>query len=76
MSTILEPALFQSAKLEAVRQRKQISEIISEALELYLKAQGAAGGSDVVARSWAALPFGPGAVRKIMEEEDSLLDAR
>jgi hypothetical protein len=40
VSTLLDEHLFRRAKLESLRQRKQLSEILGEALERYLGDSG------------------------------------
>ncbi|MEX1244525.1 MAG: hypothetical protein WEF99_07045 [Thermoanaerobaculia bacterium] len=76
ISTLVDETLFRRAKLEAVRQGRQISEIVGESLELYLGGKGGRGaGSDIVASSFGVLKFPKEKVRKLLAEEDSLLDA-
>ena len=75
VSTLLDSALFRRIKLESVVQGRQINEIMSEALELYLRARGSAGTvSSVVADSWGALRLDVGQVRSILEDENGLFD--
>jgi hypothetical protein len=74
VSTVLEESLFRRAKLESVRQGRQVSEIIGEALERYLDSSGSPRGSGgAVASSWASLRVHPRKVRQIVEEEDEVL---
>lgn len=76
MSTLLEEALFRRAKMEAVRQGKQFSQVVGEALEVYLSEKSKiTGGTGVVAESWGALKAKPNVVRRILKEEDGLFDA-
>ncbi len=75
ISTLLEPALFRQVKLESARRNKQISEILSEALESYFLQQGRKRRSEVVAESWASLPLEPLKVKRIIEEEEGLFDS-
>ena len=75
ISTLLEPALFRQLKLEAARRNKQISEILSEALERYFQQKGRGRRSEVVAETWAALPLNPQQVKRIIEEEEGLFDS-
>ena len=73
VSTLLDPVLFRRAKTEAARQNRQISEIVAEALETYLRKEGSHLGK--VDESWAALPVDPKQLKKVMEEEISYLEA-
>lgn len=76
VSTLLEEALFRRAKLEAVRQGKQISEIVGEALELYLTEKKSPHGmGGVVAASWGVLSLDKEQVKRLLEEEEALFDA-
>jgi hypothetical protein len=76
VSTLLDTALFRRVKLESVLRSKQINEIVGEALELYLRERGSApAAGSVVAESWGALKLDAGEVRRLLEEEDGLLDA-
>jgi hypothetical protein len=77
VSTLLEDALYRQAKLESVRQGKQLSEIFGEAVAAYLDEHG--GGPrprvGVALASFGALSLRPDLVRQVLEEEDGLLDA-
>ncbi|MFQ5738371.1 MAG: hypothetical protein ACE5JX_05120 [Acidobacteriota bacterium] len=76
VSTLVNAALFRQIKLEAVRSNKQISEIVGEALELYLqRARAGRRRGDVAGESWGALPLNSGAVKRILEEEEGLFEA-
>jgi hypothetical protein len=76
VSTILDEHLFRRAKLEAVRQRKQLSAILGEALERYLDdAGGRRAGSGVVAASWGALKLDRRKIARLLADEEGLLDA-
>ncbi len=76
VSTLLDTALFRRIKLESVVQGRQINEIMSEALELYLRLKGATGTvSSVVAGSWGVMQLDAGQVKSILEDEDGLFDA-
>jgi hypothetical protein len=76
VSTILDEHLFRRAKLESVRQRKQVSEILGAALERYLAETGnrttAAG---VVAESWGVLKLDRRKIDRLIADEEGLLDA-
>lgn len=73
VSTLVDPVLFRRAKLEAARQNKQISEIVGEALELYLRKRGA-HHLGKVAESWGALQVDRKKLKKLMEEEVDFLE--
>jgi hypothetical protein len=76
VSTLLDEALFRRARMEAVRQGKQFSEVVGEALEAYLSGKlKQTGESGAVAESWGALKTKPEVVRRILKEEDGLFDA-
>lgn len=76
ISTILDVSLTRQVKLEAVRQGKQISEIIAEALRRYLAASGRRSRRDsVVAETWGSLEMEKDRVRQLLEEEEALLDS-
>lgn len=75
VSTILDESLFRRTKMESARKGMQISEVISEALELYLGAgKEGASGPGVVAESWGSLKVSSRRLKKVMEE-DGLLDS-
>lgn len=62
--------------MESVRQGKQFSEIVGEALEVYLSEKSnTTAGMSVVAESWGALEAKPKLIRRILEEEDGLFEA-
>lgn len=75
VSTVLDEHLFRRTKLEALKQNKHVSEIISEALEQYLVRNGnrPAKGS-VVAEGWGALKIDKRTLARLMSKEDSWLD--
>ncbi len=76
ISTQLDEVLFRRARLEAMRQGRQINGIIADALSQYLEACGTPGGpGGIVASSWAALAAPPPDVVRIMREEDGFLGA-
>jgi hypothetical protein len=76
VSTVLESALFREVKMESARTGKQISEVVREALELYLRTKGRGiGTGNVVGESWGALPMDREDVKRLLEDEESLLDA-
>jgi hypothetical protein len=77
VSTLLDEHLFRRAKIEAVRQRKQLSAILGEALERYLDdAGGGRSESGVVAASWGVLKLNRRTVARLLADEEGLLDAR
>lgn len=62
--------------MEAVRQGKQFSEVVGEALEVYLSEKSKiSGGTSAVAESWGALKAKPNIVKRVLKEEDGLFDA-
>ncbi len=70
ISTILDDALVRRTKIEALRQDKQISEVIGEALETYLAEKGSPRGpGGVVANSWGVLALPRERVDEILSEE-------
>jgi hypothetical protein len=76
VSTLLDEHLFRRAKLESVRQHKQVSEILGEALERYLAETGSRlATTGVVAETWGILKLGRRKVDRLIKEEASLLDA-
>jgi hypothetical protein len=76
VSTVLESSLFREVKMESARQGKQISEVVREALELYLRTKGRGMGTgDVVGESWGALQMDREDVKRLLEDEESLFDA-
>ena len=76
VSTLLDEHLFRRAKLESVRQGKQVSEILGEALERYLGATGSRlATSGVVAESWGVLKLDRRKVERLISAEEGLLDA-
>jgi hypothetical protein len=72
VSTLLDAALYRRAKLEAVRQGKQVSEILGEALAAYLAERGGRSGAGVVAETWGTIPVRQAALKMVMEEDDWL----
>lgn len=76
VSTILDETLFRRAKIEAVRQEKNLSDVISEALETYLGGKGSPHGvGGVVSASWGALKIDPKRLDRILDEEPDWLEA-
>jgi len=78
ISTELDENLVRRAKLESVRQGRPFDEILKEALERYLgetAVRAAQGNEGIVKKSWASIPIGKEALRKMLEEEDGFLDA-
>lgn len=75
VSTLLDDTLYRRAKLESIRQGKQISEILGEALELYLgEKRSPPGLGGAVARSWGALGLAKELVHRLVVEDGGLLD--
>ncbi len=76
VSTLLEENLYRRVKVHSSRQGKQISEIVGEALELYLSDEARSGSSlNVVRDSWAVLKAPASLVKKILREENGLFDS-
>ena len=75
VSTVFDERVFRRIKVEAARRGKQISEVIGEALTVYLAESGPPEeGGDIVARSWGALALDRERVRALIDEEDGLFD--
>lgn len=73
VSTLLEESLFRRAKLESVRQGKQISQILGDALQDYLNQRNPSSqGLNIVEETWGVLRIGKKRLKKIMIEEDFL----
>jgi hypothetical protein len=70
----LDAGLVRKAKREALRQGKELSEILEEALDRYLIERGSPRGG-VVAASWGAIKADAETVKRILDEEDGLFDA-
>ena len=76
VSTLLDDHLFRRAKLESIRRRKQVSEILGEALEQYLAGPGGgAATTGVVAGSWGVLRLDRRKLDRMLDDVDALLDA-
>ena len=76
VSTLLDEHLFRRAKLESLRQRKQVSEILGEALERYLGESGSrVATTGVVADTWGVLRMDRRKVDRLLIDEGGLLDA-
>jgi len=76
VSTLLDDHLFRRAKLESVRQRKQVSQILGEALERYLAETGShVATTGVVAETWGALKLDRPTIDRVIADEDGLFDA-
>lgn len=77
VSTVLDENLYRRAKIEAVRQEKTLSDVLTEALETYLGHKGSPQGvGGVVSASKGVLRIDKKLLRKIMEEEPDWLEAR
>ena len=76
-STVLDRGLFRRLKLESARQGKQMSELVGEALEFYLRpSKGIAGETGrVVDATWGSLSVDRETLRELMHDEESLLDS-
>ncbi|HZF12098.1 MAG TPA: hypothetical protein VFE33_25200 [Thermoanaerobaculia bacterium] len=74
-STLLEESLVDRTRSEAIRQGKQIADVVGDALASYLDGKAAAfGPQGVVAKSWGVLPMPAQQVRELLAQEDELLD--
>lgn len=76
-STVLDRGLFRRLKLESARQDKQMSELVSEALESYLRpSRGMARETGrVVEATWGSLSVDRETLKELMREEESLFDS-
>lgn len=75
ISTVVDDHLFRRVKLEAVRQGRQIRDVVGDALEQYLTGGRERRDTDgIVAQSWGALKLDRRAVDRILAESD-VLDA-
>ena len=75
VSTLLDDHLFRRVKLESVRQRKQVSQILGEALERYLAESGShAATTGVVAETWGVLKLDRRTIERLITDEDGLFD--
>ena len=73
---MLDEHLFRRAKLESLRQRKQLSEILGEALERYLGESGSrTATTGVVAETWGVLKLDRRKVDRLLVDEGGLFDA-
>ena len=70
----LDAGLVRKARREALRQGRELSEILEEALDRYLIERGSPRGG-VVAASWAAIKADEETVKLVLDEEDDLLDS-
>ena len=75
VSTLLDEHLFRRAKLESIRQRKQVSVILGEALERYLaESGGGTATTGVVGETFGVLKADRRTVERLLSEEDGLSD--
>jgi len=76
VSTLLDEHLFRRAKLESVRQGRQVSEILGEALERYLGERGSRRATtSVVADTWGVLKLDRRKIDRLLVDEGGLFDA-
>jgi hypothetical protein len=74
-STLLEENLYDRTRSEAIRQGKQIADVVCEALAAYLDGKALAfGPQGVVAESWGVLAMPAGQVRELLAEEEELFE--
>jgi len=76
-STVLDRGLFRRLKLESARQGKQISELVSEALESSLRpSKGIPRETGrVVDATWGSISVDRETLKELMGEGESLLDS-
>jgi hypothetical protein len=75
VSTVLDEHLFRRAKLESVRQRKPLSELLGEALERYLAEKGNRSTTiGVAAETWGSLRIGRAELDQLLADEVGLFD--
>jgi len=76
VSTLLEEQLYLRVKLEAVRNGKQISEILGLALARYLdESDVPEGAGSVVEKTRGILKISASQLKAVVEEEDDYLGA-
>lgn len=71
----MEDALYRRLKLESMRQGRQIAEIVGDAVESYLREKGGRATTGAVAESWGVLRIDRKKLRRVLSEEEGLLDA-
>lgn len=70
VSTVLDEHLFRRAKLESVRRRKPLSDLVGEALERYLTETGnPSATTGVAAQSWGVLRVEKQVLDALLEED-------
>jgi len=75
-STLLDERLYDRTRCEAIRQGRQIADVVGDALAKYLDSTAVASGPEgVVAESWGILKLPAQQVRELLVEEDGLLDS-
>jgi len=76
VSTVLDDSLFRRVKLESVRQGKPISHLLGEALEAYLEREGGRHATaGVVAETWAVFDVDRRRVKRLLADEDGVIEA-
>ena len=76
VSTLLDDSLIRRVKLQAVREGKQISEVLGDAVEAYLAGKGdVPDPRGAVAATWGLLKIDKKRVRRILEDEGGLFDS-
>lgn len=74
-STLLDESLYDRTRHEAMRQGRQIADVVCDALAEYLDGKATARGpAGVVAETWGSLALPARQVRALLAEEDSLFD--
>jgi hypothetical protein len=71
---LLEESLYGRTRQEAIRQGRQIADVVCDALAAYLDSKTATfGPKGVVVESWGVLALPIRQVRKLLADEDELL---
>lgn len=76
VNTVMDSALLQRLRAESALQQRDVSEILDDALTLYLQQRGSyVPSTGAVAGSWSAVPLDAALVQSILSEEDGLLES-
>lgn len=72
-STLLDESLYDRTRHEAIRQGRQIADVVCDALAEYLDSKAVVRGpGGVVAETWGSLSLPARQVRELLAEEDDL----
>jgi hypothetical protein len=75
LNTLLDESLYDRTRHEALRQGRQMADVVCDALAAYLDSKTVAPeAKGVVAESWGALALPAWQVQELLAEEDALLD--